>query len=477
MPSFSTHFALGKTQGELDFVNVELNEDLPLFLDPFAVSQRPDRWSFECRRLIIGFFQTIIDEIRAGNDGRALALLSHLQEPNETRLGYSSGRPQGAGIGGYQAEQLFKALKASTAVRTGFIHSLEECELVIDGIARDKISDLTTNVLRGMLATYTKAQCDLHGVTTRPAGVGAFFDLTSQTWKNKYYELPVVKGEAILLVPKAIVRYDIAYNHRTYYRHFALEYLKAEHLAANSSLVHTLKNGERRVYKTDLEDIFPCTKENLFKFLRDHPGSLEEYRAHLAGIEKRGPKSVVEDDDQPTVAAALIDALRLIAPGATTASEYHSLMIGILEFLFFPGLLNPVKEREIHDGRKRIDIVMENGADTGPLEELHRVKKLPCAYVPIECKNYRTDAANPEIDQLAGRFSTNRGQLGILACRRFENRELFVKRCRDTLKDGRGLIVPLDDALVIRMLEMIRNGRRRDIAGVLRELIGEIWLS
>ena len=40
-------------------------------------------------------------------------------------------------------------------------------------------------------------------------------------------------------------------------------------------------------------------------------------------------------------------------------------MIGIVEFIFHPKLAHPKKELEIHEGRKRIDIVMENGAHTG----------------------------------------------------------------------------------------------------------------
>jgi hypothetical protein len=147
----SEAFGLRKTQAELDFVDVDLERDAPLFVDPFAISQRLDLLSQECHLTLQAFFQRVVDFIRAGNDADAQALLLRLREPNETRLGYSRRRPQGAGIGTMRAGQLFAALQGSTAVQTGFLRSLEECELMIEGIARDKLSDLTTNVIRGHL--------------------------------------------------------------------------------------------------------------------------------------------------------------------------------------------------------------------------------------------------------------------------------------------------------------------------------------
>jgi hypothetical protein len=152
-------------------------------------------------------------------------------------------------------------------------------------------------------------------------------------------------------------------------------------------------------------------------------------------------------------------------------------MIGVVEFLFFPNLLNPTKEQEIHQGRKRIDILMENGARGGVFHRLHDIRKLPCAFVPIECKNYTTEVANPELDQLAGRFSVNRGKFGILCCRAFEDRAVFVERCRDTFKDDRGLIMPLDDDLVLRLLCNVEAGCRRKIDDAVTELVNEVWVS
>jgi hypothetical protein len=152
-------------------------------------------------------------------------------------------------------------------------------------------------------------------------------------------------------------------------------------------------------------------------------------------------------------------------------------MIGVVEFIFYPQLTHPKKEQEIHEGRKRIDIVMENGARTGVFYTIPNIRHLPCAYVPIECKNYGREVGNPELDQLTGRFSVNRGKLGFLCCREFQNRALFVQRCRDTLVDDRGLVLPVEDATILHYLDLIAAGNRYNLDREWAELVNEIWLN
>ena len=61
----------------------------------------------------------------------------------------------------------------------------------------------------------------------------------------------------------------------------------------------------------------------------------------------------------------------------------------------------------------------------------------------------------------------------------FEDRTLFIERCRDTLKDDRGLIVPLDDDndRIRRLLELVGSGRRIDIDSELTSLVNQVWVS
>lgn len=473
----SEAFTLGLSQPELDFVDVDLERDAPLFVDPFAISQRLDSLSQECHLTLHAFFQRIVDAIRAGQGADAQALLLQLREPNETRLGYSTRRPQGAGIGAMQAGQLFAALQGSTAVQTGFLRSLEECELMIDGVARDKLSDLTTNVIRGHLAQYTRDQCALFSIAVRPVALAPSFNRDTGQWEGNYFDLPVWEGRPILLVPKFFVRYDPAYEAGNYYNQYVLEYLRAEALTAASALVRTLKDGRRVVRKKDLKRDFPFSKRFLYEFSRAHPEVLARYRDDLAQIERRDRRAEVDPVDETTIAAALSAALPTIVPGNDSASSYHNLIIGAVEFLFFPQLIYPRKEHEIHEGRKRIDIVMENSARSGLFADLAIVRRYPAAHVFFECKNYGREVGNPEIDQLSGRFSRERGKVGFLCCRSFEDRNRFIMRCRDTFRDDRGLILPLEDQTVLRWLDFVRQNRRQSLEREISDLVAEVWLN
>jgi hypothetical protein len=483
MPTFSQAFGLGKSQSELDFVDIALARDNQLFLDPFSVSQELDRWSRDAATTVGMFFQQVIDDIRGGHEDNAKRLLLNLREPNETRLGYSANRPQGAGIGDEQAAEIFDALRTSAAVKQGFISALEECELMIPGISHDKISDLTTNILRGHLVDYTLAQCQLHNVAVQNVAIDPIFDIDTMQWEEHHVELPVWGNQPIMLVPKSAVRYSPAYHCGRYYQHYVLNFLKARELAnPRSNLVRLIRNErkktERRVVrKKDLAERYPRAKDFIFQFSRENPEVLREYREALGKIERTDRASDVDSDDETVIADALAEVLRNTGTGGDHATTYHRLMVGIVELIFYPKLLHPKKEKEIHDGRKRIDIIMENGAHTGIFYALPNIRRMPSAYVPLECKNYGREVGNPELDQISGRFSVNRGKVGFLCCREFQNRNLFVQRCRDTLTDDRGLVLPLDDSTVLRYLVLIAQGNRNELETEWSKLVAEVWLN
>lgn len=142
-------------------------------------------------------------------------------------------------------------------------------------------------------------------------------------------------------------------------------------------------------------------------------------------------------------AAPLVAAVRKTRTGRATATAYHRRVRDVLEAVFPYSLGPPSIEVDIDEGRKRVDIWQANTADGGIMGWVRR--SFSSTVVMTEAKNYQDDIGNPEIDQLAGRFSPWHGRFGIMVCRRVKNRPLAVARCRDVLHKQNALIVVLDD--------------------------------
>jgi hypothetical protein len=465
---FSDHFKLGKSQPGLDFVDIPVNGDIRLFVDPYAFTLENDPWFIDTNNLIIDYFSLLIELIRAGDLDHASRLLANLHEPRETHLGFSAVGSSGRGIGTYQATDLLDALRNSQAVQTGKLKDLADCELLIPGISADKISDITTNIIRGQLIGYTEAQCALHNIqTTRVAG-GVFWDSVRRNWVNRYANLPLFNNEKIILVPKAAVRFRPEITADEFYNHYVLDFLEAEHLRANDALVETLKNGRRVVRRKDLRRKYPLTKDFLFEFTQAHPELLNAYKADvqdrsrpLNDQELEWPHQDVREINYEQLASDLDE----IPTGAQHATNFHNFIFGALEAIFYPALRYPQKEEEIHEGRKRIDITFNNGDRLGFFAELNSKYGVFCPFIFFECKNYSSDPANPELDQLSGRFSDKRGMFGGLVCRRVTDKALMLRRCKDMLFGKHEVILVFDDDDIKTLLKMRSEG---NLAGINR---------
>jgi hypothetical protein len=414
MPRISEIYHLEATQAELDFVNITTDHDVRLFIEPFAMSLKKDVWSKHCHEHVTSFFQRVIDLIRAGHEDEAQELFLYTGEPNQTGLGYSTARGRGRGIRGEKARRLFEALRRSRAVQSGLMSDLGEADLFIDGVSRDGISDLTANILRGPLINYTQAQCGAWGIPLQTdVAADHVWDPTQLQWIPKTANLPVYEGDYILLTPKYSVRRNLLLNSQEYYSHHVINFLRDQELNAAAGLVRLLRDGTPHVFKKDVKEKYPLSKDFLARFSEQHPEVLRRYREFYQNIPGAdGAPSNVELDrefDDSAFARALIDELNDIPTGIDHATRYHRLMVGVIEFLFYPSLICPEVEQKLHQGRKRIDIWYTNAATSGFFHTILSTPRFAAALVPVECKNYGRDIGNPEFDQLGGRFSDDRG--------------------------------------------------------------------
>lgn len=478
-------YNLTGSQGTFDFIDVDIKRDTPLFIDPAALAASPDPWAKSCAAAIQHFFQCVLDAIAAGDAGRAMRLLSRLNEDNSTHLGYSS-ISKGSGIGDGLAEKFFHEISSSQAVQSGLISDLEDTALVIEGVAEDRISDVTTNIIRRQLIEYTQEACRFYGIhMEKGVVVPPYWDTAQSRWSQESFELPVPQGSPLLLVPKFIVRRKLHCDPGEYYTHYVLEYFRDEELRQRSPLVRVTRNGAK-VYKKDVESKYRAKHTDgtpgIYKRVNaEGTMSNPDLLARFKTAKRDNPPRVISHEGLaevsgaapvPDYASLLADVVRT-PKGKASATKYERRVEALLTALFNEHLVHPLRQERLHEGRKILDISYVNASRAGFFQWLSQHH--PSANVVVECKNYSKDLGNPEYDQLAGRFSPSRGMYGILAFRDCGDKAKLLKSCRDTARDSRGFITPLDDSdLKMLVDEMLETGTCTDFGGLLHSVFKKL---
>lgn len=478
----SQYFKLGREQPALDFVDVDVTNDLKAFIDPWALRHVESDWAETCVSLVQNYFQVLLSCAQANDEKRAVSILRPLREPNETHLGLSQGKSMGRALGPYLVDVVWARLKASRAVATGLLEDIEDTMLLIDNIGPDIVSDITSNIIRGPLIQYTQQMCANVGIpTTKDLTSGPVWSQQKQQWQQGYVELPEANGKRLILVPKIIVRRRLEYDVEEYYNDYIIEQLQDEELASPASeLVHLIKHPRpgrpnRRVYKKDVKEKYGRGKAMILEQTIQHPDVLAEYRDDKAAV---GSKPVTHEEVAATLDRpvpnweALLKAVLDVPTGNASATTYEKVVEALFTAVFYPWLIHPVVQHNIHGGLKRIDITYSNtgtGTFFGWLAKHH-----PSSKLMIECKNYGADVGNPELDQLSSRFSPNRGQVGLLVCRKFDDKKRFLKRCRATADDSRGFVIALDDDDLKLLVKQAKAGQEAGDFPIFRAKFDEL---
>jgi hypothetical protein len=462
----SRHFRLDADQAELDFVDIDFARDTRLFLDPYLLALSQDPWSIEASGTVRSFFSFFLGLLYNGKKEEARQLFDHLHEPNETCLGLSRKKPKGRGVGDEDAQRIFDSLAESEAAKSGLLQDLQDCRVFVKGIGKDKASDMTTNIIRRHLIEYTIQQCILWDIPLSESPSNFCWNGENRIWEAGYSQNLHVKGRRILLVPKSVVSHCKQYAPEKFHRHFLLRFLQHEHLSLGTSLVQTriLKNKTEIRFVTKISLIekggAAFDKDFLATFTKAHPEVFSDFTQAERTREYSIPLEGLIKEDVGSICQHLEDKLAAAPTGQEFATKYHRIAVSILDFLFYPHLTKPSVEQKIHEGRKRIDVTFDNGATNGFFATLSNQAQIPCRYVFVECKNYGKDVGNPEVDQLSGRFSFNTGRFGLLLCRDVRDLGLLLARCRDTVQDGRGFIIPLVDEDLIHGLRQRAQGHQ-----------------
>ncbi|GLB48072.1 hypothetical protein [Neptunitalea lumnitzerae] len=264
--NISTYFKLNCRQPELEFIDIDLNKDNLLFVDPRLIEMGNDIYSKKMQRNIEVFWAEIIKAVKR-NDKRAISsTLDGLKEPKETRLGYASNTCDGNSIARKLKKKLIGAIMKNKAVQSGQLSQFCDFEFFIDDVSSDRISDMVTKIVKDVLVEFTQHQCQIHKIPMKLFVQDDFLDITkgNVSWiKEMNVELPFDEyGEPIIFVPKNIVRLQGAagQNLRCLYR-FAIREFVQNDKEMLEDVSPTGKDG--KILLRDVKVKHPISKESL----------------------------------------------------------------------------------------------------------------------------------------------------------------------------------------------------------------------
>lgn len=213
---FSTEFSVAAEPGADDWFDPVLNQDTPLYVDPFLVFDDSDPFWADAKAEVIEFFEAAAGLIEEANGNKnalsyrkAIDLL-HFPEPNEFALGLAMGSPRGSGTG---SEFAYKMADTLDLVRkhgsAEDLASIGGFSLFCEGLGLDRISDILCNILKPRFIEYTQLVAKAHGVPMESVKVRhATWNPTRRRWVDEEVDLPKSPfgGGGVLLTPERFLK-------------------------------------------------------------------------------------------------------------------------------------------------------------------------------------------------------------------------------------------------------------------------------
>jgi len=209
--------------------NISLVTDLPLFIDPFLLFNSSNEEYQMLHDSIIRYLRFLRSKSIAGNVPPALLKSWYnFSEVKQNWFGFCISGNTGRGLGKKFAQALDLNLQhifsnfGQEKITKG--SHLEKLCLIRSGVGRDMISDFTTNLIKGYLLNYTETFAVNHihpSLRAKKSINKAAFSYKFERWMPKTYDLPVCKGDYVILTPKDILTKDETWiNHQDLYIEF-----------------------------------------------------------------------------------------------------------------------------------------------------------------------------------------------------------------------------------------------------------------
>ncbi len=445
-PRLNDHYNLPFKQEEIDFAIPFLDEDIPLYLDPFLLWKSPSLQDNALHTAVVNSFNHLGLLVKKGKEHEAIDILIKASECNEVGLGLSRTR-KGIRIGENTATEIISLFINIPQVReNGFVH-FEEIQLFVDQISKDRISDIACSFIKSFLIDFTIEQSQKLQIPLQKVNLKDIYDYkTNRFIDQETVSIPQnpVNGDPILFVPKRWLRYIPWINYDDYFQN----YYAKEILVTNDNALSRVAvlNYNRRNYDVvqtyiKLKEKTPadCKNDPLFS-----PIPITSAKRKLASIQKL-PTGKTENADR----------------------NYEDYICQLMASLLYPQLDFATEQSRTDSGVLIRDLIFYNNRTVDFLKDIY--DDYDSRQIVMELKNVAV-VEREHINQLNRYLSDQFGHFGILITRNSLPKHIF-KNTIDLWSGQRKCIIALTDQDLSLMISVFESKQRLPIEVIKKKYV------
>lgn len=444
-PRLNDFHNIALTQEEVDFAIPFLDEDIPLYVDPFLLWKSPSMQDNSLHLLVTNSFNHIGHLFSNGKEDQAIETLIRASECNEVGLGNSKTKV-GKVIGKKLANDVLTLFKSVPQIsKNGFVH-FEEIQLMVGNISRDRVSDITCNFIQSFLIDFTIEQCKKYSIPIEKVKLGNVYNLKTNRFEEEETYLPInpINHAPILLVPKRWLRYIPWINNDDYFQNY---YVKSLHKEGDV-LLDRVKLLDFNRHNYDLVKTYSEIKERQIVHCKNDP---------------------LFTQIPVTSAKRKISTIVKLPTGKTDNADrkFEDNACQLLTSLVYPHLDFAKEQSRTESGVLIRDLIFYNNKSFDFLNEIYDT--YDCKQVVIELKNVK-DLEREHIMQLNRYLNDQFGRFGILVTRNPPPTSIF-KNTIDLWSGQRRCILILDDNDLKMMTQVFESKQRSPIDVIKKKYI------
>lgn len=439
-PRLNDYYGLPFTQEEVDFAIPFLDEDIPLYLDPFLLWGSPSQQDNALHTAITNSFNHLGYLYCRGEIDKAIDTLIRVSECYEVGLGDSKKRI-GLPIGRKLATDILSTFRDIPQInKSGFVH-FEEIQLLVDQVSKDRVSDIACSFIKSFLVDFTIDQCNKLHIPMSKMCVDVY-NYRQNDFVEEEISLPQnpQNQTPIILVPKRWLRFVPWINYEDYFTHgFVKEGTEYSNRVA-------ILNFNRQNY--DMVQCYVKYKELQQPDCRNDP------------LFK--PIAVL------SVKRKLSTILKLLTGKSNKADrQYEDNVCQLMASLAYPKLDFADEQSRTDSGVLIRDLIFYNNRSYDFFKDIY--DEYDCRQIVMELKNVRL-LDGEHINQLNRYLVDQFGRFGIIITRNPPPQRIF-RNTIDLWSGQRRCILVLDDEDLRLMCQLYESKQRLPIDVIKRKYV------